>query len=385
MKIVFISSLLILNFYLNAQVGIGTNTPDNSALLEMQSTDKGVLFPRLTSIQRVAINAPLSGLYVFDTDTKSLWYFNGSLWINTVAEASFGDIKSGIQMSDHSGWVLLDGRAFSALSTSQQTVAGFLGLSGNIPNASNAFLVQDSQVLGSVNGDNTVTLNQANLPNVTFTGTAASAGNHDHTTDPAALNTSNAGSHDHTVDPVAVNTNPTGSHDHTVDPSGVNSFDAGSHNHTVDPSSVNTTWGGSHSHTINKALTDVNAFWNINPFGNAGFTTAGSTTTSTAPDHQHAVDIPATTSSNSANHAHWVDIPSTASSTNGNHLHSVDIPSTTSSTTAAHAHSVDIPSTTSSSNGTHTHTVSVSSGGTGVAINKKPKSLTVNMFIYLGL
>jgi hypothetical protein len=385
MKNLFLAPFMFICFTVSAQVGIGTNTPDNSAVLEMQSTNKGVLFPRLTSSQRIAINAPSSGLYVFDSDTKSLWYFNGLLWINTVTEAAYGDIKSGIQVSDHSGWVLLDGRSFSTLSASQQTVAATLGLTGNIPNATNAFLVQDSQVLGSVNGDNTVTINQANLPNVTFTGTAASAGSHDHTTDPAITNTSDAGSHAHTTDPAAVNSTSAGDHNHTVDPSAVNSSDAGSHNHIVDPTSVGTTWDGNHSHTINRAFGDPYYGWGVGGGGSAGWTLPGSTTTSTAPDHQHIVDIPATTSSNSANHAHSVDIPSTTSSTNGNHLHSVDIPSTTSSTTAAHAHTVDIPSTTSSSNGAHTHTVTVSSGGSGVAINKKPKSLTVNMFIYLGL
>jgi hypothetical protein len=384
MKRVFFSSLLILTFHLNAQVGIGTNTPDNSAMLEVNSTNRGFLTPRMTLVQRNAITTPQSGLLIYQTDgLKGFYLYGGSSWIR-LAQESFGDVKSGIQTTDHEGWVLLDGRAFSALSASQQTVAVSLGLSGNIPNASNAFLVQDAQVLGSVNGDNTVTLSQANLPNVNFTGTAASAGNHDHTTDPAVTNTSDAGSHAHTTDPTALNSSSTGDHNHTVDPSGVNSFDAGSHNHTVDPGSVNTSSGGSHSHTINRGFVENLFSWGIGG-GAAGFTINGSTTTSDAPDHQHAVDIPSTTSSTSANHAHWVDIPSTASSTTGNHLHSVDIPSTTSSTSAAHAHTVDIPSTTSSSNGTHTHTVSVSSGGTGVAINKKPKSLTVNMFIYLGL
>jgi hypothetical protein len=133
--------LFIASFQLSAQVGIGTNTPDNSAILEMQSNNKGILFPRLTSVQRLAINAPSSGLYVYDTNTKSLWYYNGTLWINTVSEASFGDIKSGIQTTDHSGWILLDGRALSTLNANQQAAAATLGLSATLPNASNAYLV----------------------------------------------------------------------------------------------------------------------------------------------------------------------------------------------------------------------------------------------------
>ena len=50
----------------NAQVGIGTTTPDNSAMLEIKSGNKGILIPRLTTVQRTAISAPAKGLMVFD-------------------------------------------------------------------------------------------------------------------------------------------------------------------------------------------------------------------------------------------------------------------------------------------------------------------------------
>ena len=49
-------------------VGIGTNTPAASAVLELKSTTQGVLFPRLTASQREAIAAPVLGLLVFQTD-----------------------------------------------------------------------------------------------------------------------------------------------------------------------------------------------------------------------------------------------------------------------------------------------------------------------------
>lgn len=39
-------------------VGIGTNTPDASSVLELQSTTQGVLVPRMTTAQRTAIAAP---------------------------------------------------------------------------------------------------------------------------------------------------------------------------------------------------------------------------------------------------------------------------------------------------------------------------------------
>jgi hypothetical protein len=62
-------------------VGIGTTTPANSAMLHINSTTKGLLIPRLTSAQRTAIASPAAGLQVYDTNTNSFWYYNGSGWL----------------------------------------------------------------------------------------------------------------------------------------------------------------------------------------------------------------------------------------------------------------------------------------------------------------
>lgn len=64
------------------QVGttIGT-TMEASAALEITSTTKGVLMPRMTTIQRTAIASPATGLEVYDTTTNTSWYFNGTIWV----------------------------------------------------------------------------------------------------------------------------------------------------------------------------------------------------------------------------------------------------------------------------------------------------------------
>jgi hypothetical protein len=49
-------------------VGIGTTSPDNSALLDINSTAKGILLPRMTQAQRNAIPSPASGLMIYQTD-----------------------------------------------------------------------------------------------------------------------------------------------------------------------------------------------------------------------------------------------------------------------------------------------------------------------------
>ncbi|WP_142786337.1 hypothetical protein [Changchengzhania lutea] len=66
-----------------AQVKIGDNTTtmNSSSLLEMESTDKGLLIPRMTEAQRTAIGTPSTGLMVFQTDLPSGFYFyNGTAW-----------------------------------------------------------------------------------------------------------------------------------------------------------------------------------------------------------------------------------------------------------------------------------------------------------------
>lgn len=60
-----------------SSVGIGTTAPDASSLLEMSSTTKGLLTPRMTKAQRDAIAAPATGLLVYQTDNSpGLYHFN---------------------------------------------------------------------------------------------------------------------------------------------------------------------------------------------------------------------------------------------------------------------------------------------------------------------
>ncbi len=88
--VVILSSVV---FNATAQVGIGTNNPNPRAVLELKSPDnnQGLLVPRVTTAQRIAI-AGLSinekGLMVFDTDTNKFYYWSGSVWI--VIEDSVG-------------------------------------------------------------------------------------------------------------------------------------------------------------------------------------------------------------------------------------------------------------------------------------------------------
>lgn len=63
-------------------MGIGTLNPDHSAALDIMSTSKGVLVPRLTTAQRIAILTPANGLLVYDTDVACFFYFDIKVWKN---------------------------------------------------------------------------------------------------------------------------------------------------------------------------------------------------------------------------------------------------------------------------------------------------------------
>lgn len=65
-----------------AQVGIGTNSPAASSMLEVSSSSKGLLYPRMTNSQMSTISTPASGLTVYNTDASALYCYNGTNWVS---------------------------------------------------------------------------------------------------------------------------------------------------------------------------------------------------------------------------------------------------------------------------------------------------------------
>lgn len=61
-------------------VGINTVTPNAAALLELSSTSKGILIPKMTQTQRDAISSPPEGLLIYQTDNSPGFYFYRSGW-----------------------------------------------------------------------------------------------------------------------------------------------------------------------------------------------------------------------------------------------------------------------------------------------------------------
>lgn len=85
---ILILAVLLTASSLFAQVGIGTSAPATSSALDVTSTTKGFLLPRMTEVQRNAIATPATGLQVYCTDCGFTGgepeYFNGTTWVNMI-------------------------------------------------------------------------------------------------------------------------------------------------------------------------------------------------------------------------------------------------------------------------------------------------------------
>jgi hypothetical protein len=76
MKNIFLLSLVLMGYGSIAQVGINTTgaLPDASTMLDVTANNKGVLIPRMTTLQKNAIVSPKEGLLVYDTDVRQFSY-----------------------------------------------------------------------------------------------------------------------------------------------------------------------------------------------------------------------------------------------------------------------------------------------------------------------
>lgn len=68
------------NYINGGSLAIGNSAIDTKAILDIQSTTKGVLFPRITTTQRDAISEPTEGLIVYNTTLHKLQCYDGTTW-----------------------------------------------------------------------------------------------------------------------------------------------------------------------------------------------------------------------------------------------------------------------------------------------------------------
>lgn len=81
--------------------------PDASAILDVSSTTKGLLLPRMTSSERTAVSSPAKGLLVYDTNHNALFHYNGQGWQQLSAVAT-GSQDTDVPDNPYIGQLYLD-------------------------------------------------------------------------------------------------------------------------------------------------------------------------------------------------------------------------------------------------------------------------------------
>lgn len=87
-KAIFLPTLfLLISATACAQVGIGTTTPDTAAALDVASSSKALIVPRLTNTAMNAIQVPVEGMIVYNTDSSKFFGYGGPLTGAAISQA----------------------------------------------------------------------------------------------------------------------------------------------------------------------------------------------------------------------------------------------------------------------------------------------------------
>ena len=182
--------LLLSCFFLTAQTGIGTTTPDVSAKLHISSTTKGLLVPRMTATERGAIATPAKGLLMYQTDGEAGFYVNTGTSSSIVwTRINMDWTRSGNDISYTIGNISTTGNLTGG-NANTSTISGFAAnvatITGgyNLTAANNGKIIQSTAATaisiaiptGLPTGFN-CTIVQMGAGQITFTGTYLNRGN----------------------------------------------------------------------------------------------------------------------------------------------------------------------------------------------------------------
>ena len=109
-------------FLSTGELGIGTTTPSTTSALDITSTTKGLLIPRMTTVQRDAIGSPATGLQVYNTTTNDLNIYNAAIWRRVMK-------MQGADVASTAGAMTLgtDGTSFEITGTNTVTLLSNVG------------------------------------------------------------------------------------------------------------------------------------------------------------------------------------------------------------------------------------------------------------------
>lgn len=152
---IFLSGLYLMSM---AQVSINEtgNDPDASAMLDVSSTDKGILIPRMTSTERLSIADPANGLLVFDLTTSTFWFYKVSTmqWTE-IKDTNVNSIDDLVDAKNDNSSVYLGHNGGSDDGNNKNTATGKLALSDNTSGQYNAAYGYSSLNYNTTGIDNT--------------------------------------------------------------------------------------------------------------------------------------------------------------------------------------------------------------------------------------
>lgn len=172
--------------YLTAQVGINADNsaPDNSAMLDVKSTSKGMLVPRMTAAERDQIADPATGLLIFCTDNNHYytnkgtpadknWVMVSSQWISNGSGIYYDNGKVGIGTADPTGLLTIAHNAQDGWATQENGISFQSSLAGGFGHA--AIFSQGSggyngNLIFSTDGDNAQDFNSTEKMRITHDG-----------------------------------------------------------------------------------------------------------------------------------------------------------------------------------------------------------------------
>ncbi|MBP2616745.1 hypothetical protein [Chryseobacterium jejuense] len=152
--------------FLKGQIGIGVSSPNTKSILDIESKNKGVLFPLINNVTRNSMNLgnSESSMWIMNTDTKRVNFWNGEQW------KTFQSIKSAVFTINCSTV-----RDFSFLNVNQPA-SGYIQITLNVTEPGSVSLQTGTQ-----NGIRFIGAQSVNSGNVEFTleavGTPSASGN----------------------------------------------------------------------------------------------------------------------------------------------------------------------------------------------------------------
>lgn len=136
-------------YYNTGGVGIGSTGPNASALLDLTSTSKGLLAPRMTQAQRNLIGTPATGLLLYQTDNTPGYYtYNGAAWVGPFQTSASAGTVSSVDGAGGGTGLTLSGGPITTSGT--LTLGGTLAVGSGGTGAANAAGARTNMGLGAL-------------------------------------------------------------------------------------------------------------------------------------------------------------------------------------------------------------------------------------------